>query len=334
MSEQRHAKSDYAVGWVCALPDEMAAAICMLDETHEDLEEQDISDHNSYQLGRIHHHNIVIASLPAGHYGTTPAATVAKDMLRTFPSIRFGLMVGIGGAAPSLNHDIRLGDVVVSKPHGASGGVIQYDRGNLNPGGTFQRTGSLNSPPNSLLTALTRLQARHQIEHSKVSAFLHEASQIYPRFNEEFAFPGRSHDQLFQATYEHLSSNANKMCEMCDFDAEILREPRRDNDPQIHYGNIASSNQVMKDGVIRDQLGAELEILCFEMEAAGLMLDFPCLVIRGICDYSDSHKNKRWQKYAAAVAAGFAKELLGSLSAKSVQKEKAIVQVSGEDIFN
>ncbi|KAL3444390.1 hypothetical protein BJX65DRAFT_310973 [Aspergillus insuetus] len=46
------------------------------------------------------------------------------------------------------------------------------------------------------------------------------------------------------------------------------------------------------------------------MEAAGLMNTYPCLVIRGICDYADSHKNKAWQGYAAATAAAFAKELL------------------------
>jgi hypothetical protein len=46
------------------------------------------------------------------------------------------------------------------------------------------------------------------------------------------------------------------------------------------------------------------------MEAAGLMDDFPCLVVRGICDYADSHKNKLWQGYAAAMAAAYAKELL------------------------
>jgi nucleoside phosphorylase len=66
----------------------------------------------------------------------------------------------------------------------------------------------------------------------------------------------------------------------------------------------------MKDGRTRDQLAGELGILCFEMEAAGLVDTFPCLVIRGICDYADSHKNKQWQEYAAATAAGYAKELL------------------------
>lgn len=66
----------------------------------------------------------------------------------------------------------------------------------------------------------------------------------------------------------------------------------------------------MRDGVTRERLRTELNVLCFEMEAAGLMDNFPCLVIRGICDYADTHKNKRWQPYAAAVAAAYAKELL------------------------
>jgi hypothetical protein len=60
----------------------------------------------------------------------------------------------------------------------------------------------------------------------------------------------------------------------------------------------------------RDNLKQAYNILCVEMEAAGLMDAFPCLVIRGICDYADSHKNKQWQPFAAAVAAGYAKELL------------------------
>lgn len=48
------------------------------------------------------------------------------------------------------------------------------------------------------------------------------------------------------------------------------------------------------------------------------MDSFPCLVIRGICDYADSHKNKIWQPYAAAVAAAYAKELLLVIPAQRV----------------
>jgi nucleoside phosphorylase len=187
-------KNDYTVGWVCALPHEMMAAKGMLDEIHEDLEEQDTSDHNSYILGQIHHHNIVIASLPAGVYGTTPAATVAKDILRTFPSIRFGLMVGIGGGAASSTHDIRLGDVVVSQPSGTSGGVIQYNREKTAQEGKFQRTGSLNSPSKILLTALSRLQAEHEGSESKIPPFLTEMVKRYPKTKREYTFQGALHD--------------------------------------------------------------------------------------------------------------------------------------------
>src|SRR5689334_15530237 len=86
----------------------------------------------------------------------------------------------------------------------------------------------------------------------------------------------------------------------------------------VHYGTIASGNQVVRDGVKRDNLSSKLGgVLCFEMEAAGLMNNVPCLVIRGICDYADSHKNKMWQPYAAATAATYAKELLSIIPAFS-----------------
>lgn len=52
----------------------------------------------------------------------------------------------------------------------------------------------------------------------------------------------------------------------------------------------------MKHGGTRDKLARKFGIVCFEMEAAGLINDLPCLVIRGICDYADSHKNKEWQQ--------------------------------------
>lgn len=78
----------------------------------------------------------------------------------------------------------------------------------------------------------------------------------------------------------------------------------------IHYGFIASGNQLVKDAHTRDEIAKRLNALCFEMEAAGIMNQLPCLVIRGICDYCDSHKNKDWQGYAALTAAAYTKEPL------------------------
>ena len=104
---------DYTVGWICArwlLPRPCYP-----------------NDHNTYTLGRIGNHKIAIACLPSGVYGMTSATTVATQMLSSFGSVRFGLMVGIGGGVPSKETDIRLGDVVVSKPTKSFGGVVQYD---------------------------------------------------------------------------------------------------------------------------------------------------------------------------------------------------------------
>jgi len=134
----------YHVGWVCSLPKEMAAARAMLDEEHGPMARQDIQDHNNYVLGRIHNHNVVIACLPAGVDGTNAAATVAANMPRPFPGLRFGLIVGIGGGIPNLEQgvDIRLGDVVVSQPDRTHGGVLQYDKGKSLIGEQFEPNGS------------------------------------------------------------------------------------------------------------------------------------------------------------------------------------------------
>jgi nucleoside phosphorylase len=117
--------TDYTVGWICALETELAASQAMLDEEHPDLP-QARNDLNTYTLGRIGQHNVVLACLPSGTTGIGAAATVGSDLLRSFPKIRFGLMVGIGGGAPSNpsddpRQDIRLGDVVVSRPEGPYG---------------------------------------------------------------------------------------------------------------------------------------------------------------------------------------------------------------------
>src|SRR5271156_3067748 len=129
MARRRLRHEEYTVGWVCALPIELAAAQEMLDEEYE----QDEHDNNLYSLGRIGDHKVVIVCLPAGLIGNIPAAAVAMQMKATFRSMRFWLMVGIGGGVPSAGPDIRLGDVVVSQPHQGYGGVIQYDFGKTTP---------------------------------------------------------------------------------------------------------------------------------------------------------------------------------------------------------
>jgi nucleoside phosphorylase len=139
----------------------------------------------------------------------------------------------------------------------------------------------------------------------------------FPNMEEEYVYPGMEHDQLFEAAYNH---KGGKTCKLCHRSKVVKRFPRKSMAPRIHYGTIGSANQVVKDSKTRDKLRKDLGILCVEMEAAGLMDEFSCLVIRGVCDYADSHKNKSWQPYAAATAAAYAKELLSIIPPQEIDK--------------
>ncbi|GIJ87417.1 hypothetical protein Asppvi_006323 [Aspergillus pseudoviridinutans] len=309
--------SDYTVSWICALPLETAAAKVMLDEVHASLPQPE-ADHNVYTLGTVSGHNVVVACLPLGVYGTISASNVVSHMVSTYPNIRFGLMVGIGGGVPSKT-DVRLGDVVVSKPTATSGGVIQYDYGKTLSGGHFQRTGSLNKPPPILLKAVAQLESDYMTGKNLVSKIIGDALQK----EETRKFSRPEYDWLFQSTYGHKGNEAN--CSACDQKQLVDRPPRTTAEPYIHYGLIASGDQVIKDARARDFIVQNEDILCFEMEAAGLMDELPSIAIRGICDYCDSHKNKKWQEYAALAAAAYAKALLSqvptSYSGKGASKE-------------
>jgi nucleoside phosphorylase len=316
---------DYTVGWICALPCEMAAAKALLDDIHPSLPIIRPNDHNTYILGEIGVHNVVIACLPL--YGTTSAATVAIQMLSSFESVRFGLMVGIGEGVPSKNADIRLGDVVVGKPDKEFGGVVQYDYDKAIAGGRFERSGRLAKPPPALLTAVSTIQANHMVESSRMPTYLSKIQRDHGKF--DFTYLGHQQDRLFQSDYDHVYVWRDT-CFGCDPEKLLDRPARATDKPMVHYGLIASGNWVTKHGGTRDQLARELGILCFEMEAAGLMDEFPCLVIRGISDYADSHKNKQWQHYAAATAAAYAKDLLSVIPAtRTTETPKATTVTSG-----
>ncbi|KAI8295635.1 Kinesin light chain 4, partial [Colletotrichum sp. SAR11_240] len=315
----------YTVGWICAITAEFVAAQAFLDEEHAGPRQTARHDNNSYVLGKTSGHNVVIATLPNGQYGTTSAATVARDMLHSFPNVRIGLMVGIGGGAPSQKHDIRLGDVVVSTPNGGRGGVFQYDFGKTIQNCKFQDTGFLNQPPSLLLSALTTLKGKYEMKGHRL---IDEVDKNIGKIKKKSAYrqPAQASDRLYKSSIVHSSSCCDDVCG--DDTANLIARAERgeeDDNPAIHYGLIASGNQLMKDAYIRDILIKEKDVLCFEMEAAGLMNHFPCLVIRGICDYSDSHKNKEWQGFAAMMAAAYAKDLLHQIAPDTVEAEEPIL---------
>ena len=315
---------DYTVGVICALEIEYVAACELLDVEHSKDEAPVLEtprDDNIYTFGRIGEHNIIIACLPKGKYWIASAATVAKDMLRSFEAIRFGLFVGIGGGAPSEKHDIRLGDVVVSSPVGNRGGVVHYDFGKAVQDRDLEATRSLNAPPKILLNALQKLSSDHRRKGNRIKQTVADMINKNKKLKRDYERPPATTDRLYQASYTHAEND--KPCTLsCSSSSPplILRELRGvdDNDSKVHYGLIASADKVMKDALLRDFLVRKHDVLCFETEAAGLMDDFPCVVIRGICDYSDSHKNDIWQSHTAAVAAAYAKELLYVIPSKQI----------------
>ncbi|KAJ5962644.1 hypothetical protein N7501_007585 [Penicillium viridicatum] len=317
--------AEYTVGWICALPVEYVAAQEFLDKEHDKPSFVSPNDTNDYTLGKMGEHNVVIAVLPDGEYGTASAANVATNMLNTFHNIRIGLMVGIGGGVPSESHDIRLGDVVVSAPRGGEGGVFQYDFGKSIQGQSFQHTRFLNQPPTILRTAMTGIQAHYKRKGHQLMEAINSILDTNVRLRSEYEKPLPSTDRLFESGFLHDSRGCATFC--ASDPSKLVRRRERtkhEDNPTIHYGLIASANQLMKDALIRDRLAAEKDVLCFEMEAAGLVNTFPCLVIRGICDYSDSHKNKEWQGYAAMVAAAYAKDLLQRMPLNKIENETKI----------
>ncbi|WYZ34743.1 hypothetical protein EsH8_I_001019 [Colletotrichum jinshuiense] len=293
---------DYTVGWICPLEVEQIAAMEMLDEEHDKLP-QPLSDHNAYSLGSIYGHNIVVAGLP--QTGNCSAATVVTQLRMTFPNVRFGLLVGIGGGVPRTTDSgmIRLGHVVVSKPTGEHSGTVQYDHGKAK-GGQFERTGALAPPPAVLLNAAQALAVRRSRKDSDpVHEDINRINTNRPGLR-RFRFPGVENDHLYRP----------HSCPLQPDETFVV----------VHRGTIASGELVVKDAVLRDELAQKYDLLCFEMEAAGVLADFPCMVIRGISDYCDSHKNDQWHGYAAAAAAAYARQLCFHIPIAEVKRQASL----------
>lgn len=312
-------RDSYRVGWICPLEVEQIAAMEMLDEEHPPLP-QPSGDTNVYNLGSINNHNVVIAGLPRS--GNCSAATVVTQMRMTFPNLKYGLLVGIGGGVPIETDSgvIRLGHVVVSEPTGIHSGAIQYDHGKARAG-HFERKGSLALPPTALLNAAREVAVRRQrMDYDPIWKNL-ERIQTGRRALRRFKFPGAANDHLYPTDYKHQQEGISCEDGACDKNQRIERSIDEDEDSfvVVHRGTIASGEMVIKDAKKRDDLAQEHGVLCFEMEAAGALTDFPCMVIRGISDYCDSHKNDEWHGYAAAVAAAYARQLFFHMSIEETQ---------------
>ncbi|KAF2624912.1 purine and uridine phosphorylase, partial [Macroventuria anomochaeta] len=310
----------FTIGWICPLPLEKEAARLVLDEEYP---QDEVQYQNAFYLGgRIGKHKVVIG-VQRG-IGLSHATTLAEKMRAGFPNIRYFLLVGIAGGVPRYGppgaaSEIVLGDVVVSYPRGNHGGVLQYDKGAWKGQGRLNFRGHTNGVPGDLLAAVNNFRAEGWSKTNITDVLKQMRRKLDERRQHQYDDPGPDSDRLYKDTYEHQDTELDDCGACCDAKYIVSRSARGHaatrsvDQPSVHFGNIASSNQLQISAVERNRVQREHDAICFEMEAAGVMHEYPCVVVRGICDYADSHKNKGWQNYAAATAAAYAKGLLSRI---------------------
>lgn len=201
---------DYTVGWICSLPGELHAAVSMLNEKHPAVSSQ-LHDKNTYVPGRMADHNIVIVCLPGGQLGAISAAIVAAQMMDCLVSITIRMIVGIGSGVPSQKHDVRLGDVVVSRPGPQYGGVVHYDFGKIMEGGKFIQTGRLNAAPELQLSAVNTVRTNHGFQDNGLGRHI---LSIIEGCNLVSPIPDQELDRLFKLDYNHVGDISCENCEL------------------------------------------------------------------------------------------------------------------------
>ncbi|KAL4980678.1 nucleoside phosphorylase domain-containing protein [Aspergillus desertorum] len=290
-----NARNDLAIAIICALPLEADAVEALFDEHYDRLGKhygKRGGDANAYINGRIGKHNVVLCYMPG--IGKGSAASVASSLQVSCLGIKLALVVGICGGAPSLPEygDIFLGDVIISDS------VIDYDFGRQYPGVFSRKSGAkeaLGRPSRKIRTLLNSLRAenaRRELQ-SQVQRYL----QVLQHRGPKWCHPGCS---CFESdSPEQLSDKAlGKECDElgCDSSQQIrCREVSDAIQTSIHIGPVASADTV-KSGQHRDEIARKEKDIGFEMEGAGVWDNVPCIIIKGVCDYADSHKSKLWQK--------------------------------------
>ncbi|RBR26463.1 uncharacterized protein FIESC28_00757 [Fusarium coffeatum] len=306
---------NYTIGWICATETGFITAQAFLDKTHPRHSPLSKIDTNTYVLGSMGNHSVVITVLPPGKADAVNAARTGTLLRRSFVNVEVTLFIGTAGGAPTRKNDIRLGDVVVSVPDHGHTGVFQWDFGKAIQGQPFLNTRVLKPPPEILLQAASELEAKYKKTGSQLQQYIDTVLLTHPELRKGgYERPKNSSDRLYLPQVVHPAGDDFNCAESCGSSPAklIQRGPRseRESDPCIHHGLIASGNTFIDRAKFRDELVAKNGVLCFQKEAAGLMNTLPCMAICGISNYADTHVNKEWEAYAAIAATAYAKDIL------------------------
>jgi HEAT repeat protein/nucleoside phosphorylase/MinD-like ATPase involved in chromosome partitioning or flagellar assembly len=288
------------IGVITVLPKEYVAVNVLLENKKDIFIVPDSGAGRRYCLGEIpteegNKHNIVLANAGMGNNTATIRASL---LLNHFPNVKSILMVGIAGGIPNpdkINDNIRLGDIVVSYEQG----IIQYDYVE-NKLEKVEYRNPPRPPSASLVEAVRYLEAKEILGNRSWEKYIDQAlSQL------KIERPSEDKDILY------FDSRKRKIKHLED-------SKRIKGQPRIFIGPIASANILLKNPKAIDELRDKFKVKAIEMEASGIAdatwnHEVGYLVVRGICDYSDSHKNDEWQQYAAVVAAAYTRALIESM---------------------
>lgn len=341
-------REDFEVAIICALPLEYNAVSLAFDEFWDEDGDQygrAIGDVNSYTTGRIGKYNVVLALLP--QMGKANAAGAAASIRSSYNCLRLALLVGVCGGVPRAGDDgeILLGDVIISKNIVQYDFGRQYPDKFVRKDTVEDNLSRPNKDVRNLLATfetelgLERLQQR-------TAYFLKQlqANAMQRKRRVKYSYPGTADDKLFESSYRHkhrvsptcicsdCHGRIDPICDEalksscddlgCDERYLVVRErletkrqldqtkDEEELEPVIHVGSVASGDTVMKSGENRDRIAKKENVIAFEMEGAGVWEEVPCIVVKGVCDYADCHKSKKWQNFAAATAASTSKAIL------------------------
>ncbi|KAL3429016.1 nucleoside phosphorylase domain-containing protein [Aspergillus tetrazonus] len=310
-------RDEFAIAIICAQTLEAEAVEDLFDETYNRLGERyrkEPGDDKAFLNGRIGNHNVVVCYMPGMGKGST--ASVASSLKISYKRIKVALVVGICGGAPYplSGGEVFLGDVIISDT------VVQYDFGRQYPSNFEKKLGvkyTLGRPNRAIHSILASLQARRSRRDLQEKLLQH--LQVLQESLPDWHHPAID-DILFEALYQHKHyGGTSPACPCLDSTPEdicktAVKSPCTslgcDVNWVFHIGMVASADTEMKSGEHRDRLAQSEGVVGFEMEGAGVWDNISCIIINGVCDYADSHKNKAWQAYAAATGAAAAKSFL------------------------
>ncbi|UKZ60137.1 uncharacterized protein TrAtP1_001421 [Trichoderma atroviride] len=307
-------------------------------------------DPNAYAIGKMAGHNVVLAFMPGmGKVNSANvAASFRMSFPNIKLGIVVGICGGVPGGEDG-EKEVLLGDIIVSTALIQYDFGRQYDDRVVRRDTLQDNLSRPNLAIRSFLSKYSGLRGRKTLRE-KTFSYLDDLcvkngfeKSAYPGADKDILYhPKYRHKHRNAAVCSACSRCRKSSDKVCDSALELscaelgcddrmiiprariekakstasstvasrdeeLREARK---PFIHFGKMASGDLVIKSGRHRDKIAVREKVIAFEMEGAGVWDSFPTVVIKSVCDYADSHKNKTWQRYAAATAAACSKAFL------------------------